>query len=78
MLNPFGVRRNAKATAGLGDAGVLPEADEVEACDPGERHRVSRLLVGQIKARLELVGRRLEIPTRQEREMSGYRRPVAV
>src|SRR6476661_5546535 len=60
MLDPFGVCRNAKATARLGDAGVLPEADDVQARDPGERHGVGRLLMGQVKACLELVGGRLD------------------
>src|SRR6476661_3944826 len=60
MLNPLFVRRNAKATAGLGDAGVLPEADEVETPDPGQRHGMRRLLVGQVEARLERVGRGLD------------------
>ena len=70
MLNPFGVRRDAKATARLGDAGVLPEADEVQPCDPRKRHGVGRLLVGQVETGCERIGGPLDADNRKNDDRS--------
>src|SRR3954454_17300065 len=56
MLNPFGVRGDAEPPAKRGDACILAEADEVQAPYAGLRHGVPGQLVGEVEARLLLVG----------------------
>src|SRR3954469_18031703 len=75
MLNPFGVRRDAKATARLGDAGVLPEADEVEPCDPRKGHGVGRLLVGQVETGCERIGGPLDALDHRGRDADARHLP---
>src|SRR6266511_3933234 len=59
-LLPFDARLEAELCAELGDARVLAERDEVQAGHAGQRERVAGQLVGELEARLLLVGGRLD------------------
>src|SRR6476620_6740518 len=55
-LLPFDSRLEAEACAELGDARVLAERDQVQTADAGQRKGVGGELVGEVEARLLLVG----------------------
>src|SRR3954447_211948 len=59
-LLPFDTRLEAELCAELGDARVPAERDQVQPGHAGQREGVGSELVGELEARLLLVGGRLD------------------
>src|SRR5438128_5961251 len=53
---PFGSCRNRQPLAEAGDAGLAAEADQVQACDAGQRARVLGELAGDLEALVLRIG----------------------